>query len=81
MPGNYNRVILVGNLTRDPEIKYIASGMGVTKFTLAINRKTKQGDETQYIDIVAWDKLAENCNNYLKKGMSALVEGRLVIRS
>ena len=67
MPGNYNRVILVGNLTRDPEIKYIASGMGVTKFTLAINRKTKQGDETQYIDIVAWDKLAETCNTYLKK--------------
>ncbi len=81
MPGSYNRVILVGNLTRDPEIRYIASGMGVTKFTLAINRRTKTGDETTYVDIVAWDKLAETCNSYLKKGMSVLVEGRLSIRS
>lgn len=81
MPGSYNRVILVGNLTRDPEIRYIASGTGVAKFALAVNRRTKTGDETTYIDIVAWDKLAETCNSYLKKGMSVLVEGRLVIRS
>jgi single-strand DNA-binding protein len=81
MPGNYNRVVLVGNLTRDPELRYVASGMGVAKFTIAVNRRTKTGDETTFIDIVAWDKLAETCNSYLKKGMSALVEGRLVIRS
>jgi single-strand DNA-binding protein len=55
--------------------------MGVTKFALAVNRRTKNGDETTFIDIVAWDKLAETCNTYLKKGMNVLVEGRLVIRS
>jgi single-strand DNA-binding protein len=80
MAGSYNRVILVGNLTRDPEIKYIPSGMAVTKFSLAVNRKTKNGDETTYVDISAWDKLAETCNSYLNKGSSVLVEGRLVIR-
>lgn len=74
-------MILVGNLTRDPEIRYVGSGAAVTKFTLAVNRRSKQQEETDYIDIVAWDKLAETCNTYLKKGMSALVEGRLSIRS
>jgi single-strand DNA-binding protein len=72
---------LVGNLTRDPEIRYVGSGAAVTKFTLAVNRRSKQQEETDYIDIVAWDKLAETCNTYLKKGMSCLVEGRLSIRS
>ena len=85
MAGSYNRVILVGNLTRDPEIRYVQSGAAVTKFALAVNRKTKNSDETTFVDIVAWDngnyKLAETCNTYLKKGMSVLVEGRLVIRS
>jgi single-strand DNA-binding protein len=72
---------LVGNLTRDPEIRYVdGGGKAVTKFALAVNRKTKGGDETMFIDIVAWDRLGEICNQYLKKGMSALVEGRLVIR-
>ena len=85
MAGSYNRVILVGNLTRDPEIRYVQSGSAVTKFALAVNRRTKNGDDTTFVDIVAWDsgnyKLAETCNTYLKKGMSVLVEGRLVIRS
>jgi single-strand DNA-binding protein len=81
MAGSYNRIVLVGNLTRDPEIRYVdGGGKAVTKFALAINRKTKGGDETMFIDIVAWDRLGEICNQYLKKGMSALVEGRLVIR-
>jgi single-strand DNA-binding protein len=85
MAGSYNRIILVGNLTRDPEIRYVQSGSAVTKFALAVNRRTKGGDETTFVDIVAWDsgnyKLAETCNTYLKKGMSVLVEGRLVIRA
>lgn len=81
MAGSFNRVILVGNLVRDPEIRYVGSGAAVTKFTLAVNRRSKQQEETDFIDIVAWDKLAETCNTYLKKGMSALVEGRLSIRS
>jgi single-strand DNA-binding protein len=81
MAGSFNKIILVGNLTRDPEIRYVGSGAAVAKFTLAVNRRSKQQEETDYIDIVAWDKLAETCNTYLKKGMSCLVEGRLSIRS
>lgn len=65
--------------------RYVNSGAGVTKFTIAVNRRTKQHEEVDYIDIVAWDngnhKLAETCNTYLKKGMSVLVEGRLSIRT
>lgn len=69
---SYNRIIVIGNLTRDPEIRYVnGGGKAVTKFTLGVNRKTKG----------AWDRLGEICNQYLKKGMSALVEGRLAIRS
>jgi single-strand DNA-binding protein len=79
--GSYNKIVLVGNLTRDPEIRYVNSGAAVTKFTLAVNRRSKEKEEVDYIDIVAWDKLAETCNTYLKKGMSTLVEGRLSIRS
>jgi single-strand DNA-binding protein len=79
--GSFNRITLVGNLTRDPEIRYVGSGAAVTKFTLAVNRRSKQQEETDYIDCVAWDKLAETCNTYLKKGMSCLVDGRLSIRS
>jgi single-strand DNA-binding protein len=81
MAGSYNRIVLVGNLTRDPEIRYVdGGGKAVTKFALAVNRKTKTGDDTMFIDVVAWDRLGEICNQYLKKGMSTLVEGRLAIR-
>lgn len=80
MAGSYNRIILVGNLTRDPEIRYTQSGKGVTKFTLAVNNPRNK-EETTFVDIVAWDRLGETCNTYLKKGMNTLVEGRLVIRS
>jgi single-strand DNA-binding protein len=81
MAGSFNRITIVGNLTRDPEIRYINSGAAVTKFTLAVNRRSKQQEETDFIDCVAWDKLAETCNTYLKKGMSVLCDGRLSIRS
>jgi single-strand DNA-binding protein len=80
MAGSYNRIILVGNLTRDPEIRYTQSGKGVTKFTLAVNNPRNK-EETTFVDIVAWDRLGETCNTYLKQGSSCLVEGRLVIRS
>jgi single-strand DNA-binding protein len=81
MAGSYNRIVLVGNLTRDPEIRYVdGGGKAVTKFSIAVNRKSKAGDETMFVDIVAWERLGEICNQYLKKGMSALVEGRLSIR-
>ena len=81
MAGSFNRITLVGNLVRDPEIRYINSGAAVCKFTLAVNRRSKQQEETDFIDCVAWDKLAETCSQYLKKGMSVLCDGRLSIRS
>ena len=81
MPGNYNRIILDGNLTKDPETKTLGSGQTVCKFGLAVNRRTKNSDETMFVEIVAWEKLAELCQEYLKKGRSVLVEGRLAIRS
>src|SRR5579872_4539920 len=82
MAASFNRVILVGTLVRDPEIRYIPSGAGVTKFRIAVNpnKRDPKPEDTLFIDIVAWDKLAETCNTYLKKGMSCLVEGRLSIR-
>lgn len=79
--GNYNRIILVGNLVRDPEIRYVQSGSPVTRFTIAVNRRTKQDDPVDYIDVVAWNKLAETSNTYLRKGATVLVEGRLSTRS
>jgi single-strand DNA-binding protein len=75
-----NRVILIGRLTRDPELRYTPNGAAVCNFTLAINRKFNK-DETDFIDIVVWQKLAENCANYLGKGRLAAVEGRLQIRT
>jgi len=77
-----NRVFLVGNLTRDPEIRYTSGGSAKCTFRLAVNRRytTAQGenrDETCYVDIDVWGRQAESCNNYLKRGAPALVEGRL----
>lgn len=83
MAASYNKVILVGNLVRDPEIRYVGSGAGVTKFSIAVNpnKRDAKPEDTLFVDIVAWEKLAETCNTYLKKGSNVLVEGRLVIRS
>jgi single-strand DNA-binding protein len=80
---SFNRVILVGNLTRDPEIRYVNSGSAVTKFRIAVNpnKRDAKPEDTMYVDIVAWERLAETCNTYLKKGSPVLVEGRLSIRS
>ena len=78
---SYNKLTIVGNVVRDPEVKYVDNGQkSVTKWSMAINRKSKLGDEVMFIDVIAWDRLSEICNQYLKKGMSILVEGRLVIR-
>ena len=79
---NVNVVVLAGNLTRDPELKYIPSGAAVCDFSLAINRrwKDKQGadkEEVSFIDCVAWAKTAELVAQYLKKGSSALVTGEI----
>ncbi len=77
----FNKVILVGNLTRDPELRYTPQGTSVCNFGIAINRKYKQGDETKeevtFINIVVFGKQADTCGQYLNKGNSVLIEGRL----
>lgn len=78
---SFNKVILLGNLTRDPEVRYTPNGIAVASFALAVNRKYKQGDETReevsYIDIVVFGKQAESCGQYINKGDSVLIDGRL----
>lgn len=79
---NYNKVILMGNLTRDPELRYIPSGTAVADMSLAVNEtyKNKAGEQVEntcFVDIVAWARQAEICNEYLSKGSPVLVEGRL----
>jgi len=76
----YNRVILVGRLTRDPELKYTPNGTAVATFSLAINRKFNR-EETDFIDVVAWRQSAEFCANYGSKGRLMMVEGRIQVRS
>ena len=77
-----NRVIVVGNLTRDPELKVTASNRRFTIMTIAINDfwKNQNGEltkKTTYLSVIAWGSLAENCVKYLKKGRSVMVEGRI----
>jgi single-strand DNA-binding protein len=84
MDAMYNRIILIGRLTRDPELRYVPSGAPVASFTLAVDRpfRDQQGNrETDFIDIVAWRKLAEQVSQYMSKGRMVAVEGRLQIRS
>lgn len=78
-----NRVILIGRLTKDPELRYTTSGVAVTQFTLAVDRPFQNNGqkETDFIPIVTWRQLAETCANYLRKGRLAAVEGRIQIRS
>lgn len=86
MARSVNQVILLGNLTRDPELRQTPSGQSVCSFSLALNRayKGQNGDwqeATDYIDVVAWGPLAERVAQYLNKGRRALVQGRLQSRS
>ena len=80
---SYNKVILMGNLTRDPELKYLPSGMAVSNLGLAVNRvwtdreSGEKKEEASFIDLEAWGRTAETMNEYLKKGSPAFVEGRL----
>jgi single-strand DNA-binding protein len=83
---SYNRVILVGNLTRDPELRYIPSGTAVTDVGLAVNdrRKNSDGqwvDETTFVDVTLWARQAEVASEYLSKGSPVLIEGRLKLDS
>lgn len=77
----FNKVILIGNLTRNPELRYTPSGTPVTSFGLAVNRRFRQADDLKeevcYIDIVVFGKQAEHCGQYLSKGNGVIVDGRL----
>ena len=78
-----NKVILIGRLTKDPELSYLQSGTAVAKFTLAVNRRKREGHEQEadFIPIVTWQKQAENCANFIGKGSLVAVEGRLQVRT
>lgn len=78
-----NKAVLIGRLTRDPEIRYLPSGVAVTNFTLAVNRNftNQQGErEADFIPIVTWRGLAETCAKYLNKGRLVAVAGRIQVR-
>jgi single-strand DNA-binding protein len=81
-----NRVFLMGNITRDPELRYIPSGSAVTTFTIAVNRVYKlqtgeKKEEVSFVRVVVWGRMAEVCGEYLTKGSPVFVEGRLQSRS
>lgn len=82
---NLNKAFLIGNLTRDPELRYIPSGSAVTTFTVAVNRvymqQGEKKEEVSYIKVVVWAKMAETCGEYLSKGSPVFVEGRIQSRS
>lgn len=82
---SFNRVILVGNLTRDPELRYIPSGTAVSEIGLAVNDRVKKNDqwvdETTFVDVTLWGRTAEVANEYLSKGSPVLIEGRLKLDS
>lgn len=77
----FNKVILMGNLTRNPELRYTPNGTPVASFGLAMSRRFKQGEELKeevcFVDIVVFGKQAEHCGQYLSKGNGAIIEGRL----
>lgn len=80
-----NKIMLIGNVGRDPEGNYTTNGTAVTRFTLAVTRRFKTSssetkEETEWFTIIAWNHLAEICNQYLKKGKKVYVEGRLTQR-
>jgi len=86
MAASMNRVFLMGNLTRDPELRYVPSGTAVASFDIAVNRvyTSQSGDkkeETSFVRIIVWARRAEVCAEYLTKGSPVLVEGRLRSRS
>jgi single-strand DNA-binding protein len=77
-----NRVFLIGNLTRDPEVRFLSSGTAVADLRMAVSRKFKtqageDKEETCFVDVVVWGRQAETCGEYLKKGSQAFIEGRL----
>ena len=84
MPQNINSVVLVGNLTRDPELRHTPSGTAVTTLRIAVNDRVKRGEEwtdaAYYFDVTVWGRTAENCAQYLAKGRPVAVQGKLTWR-
>lgn len=78
-----NRVILIGRLTKDPELRYTPNGVATCSFTLAVDRpfNKEKEKEADFVPIVVWRQLAETCSNYLKKGRLVAVEGRIQVRN
>jgi single-strand DNA-binding protein len=85
MPDGLNKVMLIGNLGKDPEMRYTANGTAMVNFTLAVNRsftsESERKEETEWFRVVAWQKLAELVSQHLQKGRKVYVEGRLTTRS
>jgi single-strand DNA-binding protein len=84
MPQNINSVVLVGNLTRDPELRHTPAGTAVTTLRIAVNDRVKRGEDWQdaayYFDVTVWGRTAENCAQYLAKGRPVGVQGKLTWR-
>jgi single-strand DNA-binding protein len=83
---NFNKVLLIGNLTKDPELRYTPQGTAVVNLRLAVNSRFKDRnqelkEDTCFVTVVVWDKQAETCNQYLHKGSPVFIEGRLQSRS
>lgn len=81
-----NKMLVIGNVGRDPEMRYTPNGSAVTSFSIAVNRRYtppngEPQEETEWFDVSAWNRLAETCNNYVTRGMKVYVEGRLRSRS
>ena len=76
-----NRVFLSGNLTRDPEVRYSQNGKAFSRMGIAVNRRSKDKDAVDFFNLTAWEKTAEFCGKYLRKGSRVLVEGRLTTSS
>jgi single-strand DNA-binding protein len=86
MPGSLNKVMIIGNVGRDPEMRYTPNGAPVTTFSVATNRRWNNAEgqpqeETEWFRVVTWNKLAETCNQFVTKGSQVYVEGRLRTRS
>lgn len=85
MARGLNKVMIIGNLGKDPEMKYNQDGKPITTFSVAVSRTWKspdgqQSEETEWFRVVAWERLAETCNEYLRKGSKVYIEGRLKTR-
>jgi single-strand DNA-binding protein len=78
---NLNRIEIIGNCGKEPEMRFTTSGKPVVNFSVAVNSKYGEQESTEWFNVVAWNKLAENCNQFLIKGRQVFVEGRLQTRT